>query len=40
MGGLALQVPSVWPDATLQVPVQQSVPAWQASPGWPQNDDG
>jgi hypothetical protein len=36
---VAAQVPSVWPDATLQVPVQQSVPVAHESPAWPQNDD-
>jgi hypothetical protein len=39
-GGVALQVPSVCPVATLHTPVQQSALAAQASPGCTQNDDG
>jgi hypothetical protein len=34
------QVPSVWPDATLHRPPQQSVLVWQASPCCPQKDEG
>ena len=38
-GGEVAQVPKVCPDAFVQVPVQQSVPAEHASPAWPQNED-
>jgi hypothetical protein len=38
-GDDAAHVPSVCPAALVQVPVQQSVAAAQASPGCPQNDD-
>ena len=34
------QVPRFWPEAMLQTPVQQSVPAWHTSPVCWQNDDG
>jgi len=33
-------VPSVWPAAVLQTPVQQSALVAQESPGCSQNDDG
>jgi hypothetical protein len=39
-GGDDPQMPRVRPDATLQVPVQQSVADAHESPAWPQNDDG
>ncbi len=38
-GGLVAQVPSDWPLATVQVPVQQSPLVAQASPGCTQNDE-
>jgi hypothetical protein len=37
MGG-GPHVPSVWPIGTLQMPPQQSVPAWHVSPCCPQKD--
>ena len=33
-------MPRFWPEAMLQTPVQQSVPAWHTSPVCWQNDDG
>jgi hypothetical protein len=39
-GGEVAQVPSVLPAATLHVPVQQSEPVEQASPGCTQKDEG
>ena len=39
LGEEVAQVPNVCPEAFVQVPVQQSVPAEHASPGWPQNED-
>ena len=34
------EVPTVAPLATVQAPVQQSLPVWHTSPGWMQNDEG
>jgi hypothetical protein len=34
-----LQVPSVAPVATVQMPPQQSSPVWHTSPFWPQNEE-
>jgi hypothetical protein len=39
LGGFAEHVPRVFPVATVQVPVQQSVPVAHASPACPQNED-
>jgi hypothetical protein len=38
-GGDEEHVPIFWPLATVQVPVQQSVPLAHESPAWPQNDE-
>jgi hypothetical protein len=39
-GGDAVQVPTLWPAAIVQVPVQQSLFCAQMSPPWPHHDDG
>jgi len=39
-GGVAEHVPTLWPAAMLQLPVQQSPFCAQMSPAWPHHDDG